>query len=176
MQHRTLQCRSATSCDEFGHPNLSGLAAGTSCGQFGLNFPAVPFRYSGKFGFQIRPQLGTDLRKVPPNWSENRGQSMNSRTPGRLQTDSVRFTDAESTLVDNFCLDTIYSNAVNDRRRGKKYFTFLEVKAKPQSSTTTIRFQIDSGAHMQCATTALPQTAGASTPGTKHIHNEHVQQ
>ena len=29
---------------------------------------------------------------------------------------------------------------------------------------------------MQRATTPLPQTAGASTPGTKHIHNEHVQQ
>ena len=65
MQRRTLQCWSATSSDEFGHPNLSGLAAGTSCGQFGPNFPAVPFWYSGKFGFQIRPQLGTDLRKVP---------------------------------------------------------------------------------------------------------------
>ena len=28
---------------------------------------------------------------------------------------------------------------------------------------------------MQCVTTPLPQTTGASTPGTKHIHNEHVQ-
>ena len=57
-----------TSCDEFGNTNLSGLAAGTSCSQFGPNFPSVPFwyfRYSGNFGFQIRPQLGTDLRKVP---------------------------------------------------------------------------------------------------------------
>ena len=120
--------------------------------------------------------LGKVCLHPNPNWRENRGQSTNSRTPGRLQTDSVHFTDAESTLVDNFCLDTIYSNAVNDCCRGKKYFTFLEVKAKPQSSTTTIRFQIGLRCHMQCATTALPQTAGASTPGTKHIHNEHVQQ
>ena len=90
--------------------------------------------------------LGKVCLHPNPNWRENSGQSTNSRTPGRPQADSVRFTDAESTLVDNFCLDTIYSNAVNDRRRGKKYFTFLEVKAKPQSSTTTSRFQIDSGA------------------------------
>ena len=71
---------------------------------------------------------------------------MDSCTPRRLQADSVRFTDAESTLIDNFCVDTIYSNAVNDHRQGKKYFTLLEVKAMPQSSTTTIRYQIDSGA------------------------------
>ena len=51
--------------DEFGHPNLSELVTGTSCGQYGPNFPAVPFWYSGNFGFQIRPQLGTDLLKVP---------------------------------------------------------------------------------------------------------------
>ena len=31
-------------------------------------------------------------------------------------------------------------------RRGKKYFTFLEVKDKSQSPTTTIKFQIDLGA------------------------------
>ena len=90
--------------------------------------------------------LGKVCLHPNPNWRKNRGQPTNSHTPGRPQADSVRFTDAESTLVDNFCLDTIYSNAVNERRRGKKYFTFLEVKAKPQSSTTTIRFQIDSGA------------------------------
>ena len=47
MQHRILQCWSATNCDEIGHPNLSGLAAGTSCGQFVPNFPAIPF---GTFG------------------------------------------------------------------------------------------------------------------------------
>ena len=48
--------------------------------------------------------LGKACLHPNPNWRENRGQSTNSRTPGRLQADSVLFTDAESTLVDNFVL------------------------------------------------------------------------
>ena len=47
-------------------------------------------------------QLGKVCLHPNPNWRKNRGQSTNSRTPGRLQADSVRFTDAESILADNF--------------------------------------------------------------------------
>ena len=92
--------------------------------------------------------LGKVCLHPKPNWRENRGQSKDSHTPRRPQADSVRFTEAEAepAQIDNFCVDTIYSHAVNHHRRGKKYFAFLEVKATPQLPTATIKFQIDSGA------------------------------
>ena len=92
--------------------------------------------------------LGKVCLHPNPSWRQQRGPPVDSRSSGRKQ-DTVRYVDTTETdtfQADNFCIDTVYTNASTEQGRGKKYFAHLDVMPPSTGKVTTIKFQIDSGA------------------------------